>query len=140
MIYVLLLVYVLLFAEGYGRTFEAEREYHYNLIPFVEISRFWKYRDLVGNLAFFLNIFGNVFGFVPFGFILPLIQPKMNHGVLIVLSGFLLSLTVETIQLYWMVGRFDVDDLILNTLGALAGYIGFVVCNHIRRKYYGKKI
>ena len=36
--------------------------------------------------------------------------------------------------------RVDVDDLILNTLGAALGYLIFVACNHIRRYYYGKKI
>lgn len=140
LIYVLLLVYFLFFSEEYGRGTEAEHFYRYNLIPFVEIKRFWKYRELVGKTAFYTNIFGNVFGFFPFGFILPIIKPKMERMSLIVLAGFLLSLGVEIIQLWAMVGCFDVDDLILNTLGAGIGYIGFTVCNRIRRKYYGKKI
>ena len=28
----------------------------------------------------------------------------------------------------------DVDDMILNTLGATLGYVLFFICNHIRRK------
>ena len=36
--------------------------------------------------------------------------------------------------------RQDVDDLILNTLGAAIGYMLFVVCNYLRRKRYGEKI
>lgn len=140
LVYVLLLVYFLFFSEGYGRGVDPESVYRYNLTPFEEIRRFWKYRDVVGDLAFLENIFGNVVGFIPFGFILPVIVPKMNQGFLIVLSGFLLSLGVETIQLFTRVGCFDVDDLILNTIGALAGYILFTICNHIRREYYGKKI
>lgn len=140
LIYVLLLIYFLFFAEEYGRGVDAERIYHYNLIPFAEISRFWKYRDVVGDTAFYTNVFGNVLGFLPFGFILPVIQPKMNHFFLIVLSGFLLSLGVEVIQLFTRVGSFDVDDLILNTIGALLGYLLFAICNQIRRKYYGEEI
>ena len=35
---------------------------------------------------------------------------------------------------------FDVDDLILNTLGAAIGYMLFAVCNYLRRKRYGEKI
>lgn len=140
LLYVLLLVYFLFFSEEYGRGAEAEHVYHYNLIPFREIIRFWKYKDVVGENAFYLNVLGNMIGFLPFGFILPIIQPKMNRFGLIVLSGFLLSLFVEVIQLFTMVGRFDVDDLLLNTVGALVGYLLFAVCNQIRRNYYGKKI
>ncbi len=52
---------------------QVERGYRYNLMPFVEIRRFWKYRDQLGNFAVFSNIFGNVIGFLPWGFILPII-------------------------------------------------------------------
>ena len=119
---------------------EAEREFRYNLVPFVEIRRFWVYRHQLGLLALMTNICGNVIGFVPYGYILPVVTRRMQNGFLIVLSGFCLSLTVETIQLITRVGCFDVDDLILNTLGAALGYLLFVICNIIRRKYYGKKI
>ena len=51
----------------------------------------------------------------------------MDRAFLIFLSGFLLSLTVEVIQLISKVGCFDVDDLILNTLGAVLGYVFFVI-------------
>ena len=36
--------------------------------------------------------------------------------------GFGFSLTLETLQLIFMVGSFDVDDMILNTLGAAVGF------------------
>ena len=61
----------------------------------------------------------------------------MNSGFLICISGFLLSLTVEVIQLVTKVGCFDVDDMILNTLGAAFGYVLFRICNHIRMKVPG---
>ena len=130
-LYVLLLVYFLFFSEEYGRVAMEEREYRYNLIPFVEIRRFWIYREQLGTFAVFSNIFGNVIGFLPFGFILPVIFRRMNSGFLICVSGFILSLTVEVIQLVTKVGCFDVDDMILNTLGATLGYVLFFVCNHI---------
>ena len=140
-LYVLLLIYFLFFSEGYGRVAEVQQAYRYNLVPFVEIRRFWIYRKQLGTFAVFSNIFGNVIGFLPFGFILPVIFRRMNSGFLICISGFLLSLTVEVIQLITKVGCFDVDDMILNTLGAVFGYVLFRICNHIRRKFhYGKKI
>ena len=64
-IYVLLLVYFLFFSEEYGRVAAAEREYQYNLIPFVEIRRFWIYREQLGAFAVFTNLFGNIIGFIP---------------------------------------------------------------------------
>lgn len=76
----------------------------------------------------------------PFGFILPVILDKMRSGWLIVLAGFGLSVTVEVIQLITKVGCFDVDDMILNTAGAALGYLLFFICDHLRRKIYGKKI
>ena len=83
---------------------------------------------------------GNVIGFIPYGFILPVIAHKCRSGFFIILSGFSLSLVVEVVQLVTKVGCFDVDDLILNTLGAALGYLAFAVCNYLRRKRYGKKI
>ena len=98
-LYVLLLIYFLFFSEGYGRIAEEERIYRYNLKPFVEIRRFWMYREQVGLSAFFMNIFGNVIGFIPLGFILPVISRRCRSGFLIVLSGFSLSLCVERFSL-----------------------------------------
>ena len=40
-LYVLALIYFLFFSEEYGRAAMEERQYRYNLIPFVEIRRFW---------------------------------------------------------------------------------------------------
>ena len=90
--------------------------------------------------ALFTNIFGNVLGFMPYGFVLPVINRRMRNGFFIILSGFSISLTVEVIQLITRAGCFDVDDLILNTLGVLFGYLSFWICNGIRRMIYEKKI
>ena len=103
-------------------------------------GRFWVYRKQLGFAAVFTNLVGNVAGFLPFGFILPVITEKMRSGLLITLAGFGLSLTVEVIQLITRVGCFDVDDMILNTAGAALGYLLFFICDHLRRKIYGKKI
>ena len=88
-----------------------------------------------GMFALFTNIFGNVLGFMPYGFVLPVINRRMRNGFFIILSGFSISLTVEVIQLITRVGCFDVDDMILNTLGAALGYGIYAVCDKIRRKH-----
>lgn len=140
LLYLLALAYFLFFSENYGRVVIGEGEYHYNLVPFQEIRRFWIYREQVGTFAWMSNLTGNVVGFLPYGYILPIIFRNLRNVWSIVFSGFLFSLMVETIQLITKVGCFDVDDLMLNTLGALLGYLAFAICDKIRRAYYGKKI
>lgn len=137
--YLFLLAHFLFFSEKYGRTAEPDGLYRYNLVLFKEIRRFWVNRESLGAAAY-TNILGNVLAFFPFGFILPVITRRMQSGFLITLSGFGFSLLVELLQLVTKVGCFDVDDLLLNTLGAAAGYLLFRFCNYLRRKYYGKKI
>lgn len=135
-IYLILLTYFLFFAESCGRVL-SEREYSYNLQPLKEIKRFWIYREQLGFFAVFTNIIGNVLCFVPFGAIFPVLNRKTRHFVVIVLLSFQFSLIVECIQLISKVGSFDVDDLLLNTIGGMIGYLVFCVCNRVRRNIYG---
>lgn len=133
-LYVLALVYFLFFAERYGlHTFE-EREYHYNLVFFREIKRFWNYREQLGLAAVAANLLGNVVGFIPFGLVLPIISRNARGFFFLTFSGFALSLLVETVQLITKLGSFDVDDMIMNTLGTAIGYIIFAVCHFIYDK------
>ncbi len=86
-----------------------------NLIPFKEILRY----DFGSNL-FYRNIFGNLLLFLPYGlyitYYLDLKKPLSVMGY-----AFVISLSIELIQS--IIGRvFDVDDIILNVLGALLGY------------------
>lgn len=135
-VYLILLFYVLFFSEDYGRTME-ERSYSYNLMLFQEIKRFWNYRHQVGFRAMFLNIYGNVLCFLPFGAILPVLSKRCRYLAAITLLSFEFSLLVETVQLITKVGTFDVDDLFLNTIGGILGYFIFKLCNYWRKKLYG---
>ena len=53
-----------------------------------------------------------------------------------VFLSFGLSLCVEMIQFITQVGSFDVDDLILNTLGGLIGYYLFTSFHKASLKRY----
>lgn len=121
--YILLLIYFLFFAEWYGRDVQVHQEPQYNLIPFLEIHRFWVYREQIGIRNVFLNLAGNVIGFIPFGLALPIIFRRQVKGKTVVLLGMTMSVLVEAMQLIGRVGSCDVDDVILNTLGAFLGYI-----------------
>ena len=138
-LYILALIYFLFFADRSGQMAFAQREYHYNLVLFTEIRRFWNYREQLGFLAVAANLLGNVVGFMPFGMILPLICRNARGFFFITFSGFTLSLCVEVTQLMTKLGSFDVDDLLMNTLGAAAGYLIFAVCHGIYDKKRGRK-
>ena len=136
-LYLVLLTYFLFFAEEMGRSPDARAEYSYNLTLFKEIRRFLLYRNILGWRAVFLNIFGNVLAFMPFGFFLPVIWVRTRHWYITVLLSFAMSLLVETMQLVGKVGSFDVDDLLLNTIGGFAGYIIFVLARGVWERYSG---
>ena len=54
-----------------------------------------------------------------------------------VLYSFELSLLVELLQLVFKVGSFDVDDMFLNTLGGIAGYLCQWITRAIGRCLHG---
>ena len=135
-LYIIALAYFLFFAEEYGRT-TSMGDYRYNLVLFKEVRRFIKYRETLGTSAVVINLAGNVIGFIPFGFILPIINRRTRSLLQIGLLSFQLSLAIEVAQLIFKVGSFDVDDLLLNTAGGIIGYVIFYLCNKLRRKYYG---
>lgn len=101
--------------------------FDYNLVPFKTI---WMYISLFDHFTFstwFSNLFGNVLAFMPLGFLIPLLVRKKMKAKKIIFITFFSSLTVESLQLYFRVGGFDVDDMMLNTLGGLFGYIALLI-------------
>ena len=120
--YLILLFYFLFFSEGLGRA-STETEYRYNMTLFREIKRFIEYRHVLGYQAVFLNVVGNVIAFMPFGFLLPPLMNYKTNWFVTTIWAFLFSLFAETIQLFFRLGSFDVDDMLLNTVGGLLGYI-----------------
>ena len=105
---------------------------------FKEIRRFLTYREQLGMFTVLANLLGNIMIFVPYGFFISMAGKSMGFFKILFFS-MALSLGVETIQLFTRVGSFDVDDILLNTIGGVLGYILFVVCSRIRRKRYVRK-
>lgn len=138
LLYFIVLFYFLFFSESMGRTF-SERKYQYNLIPLKEIRRFIMYADRLGMQAVCLNLFGNIAAFVPFGFFLPVFSRRCRKLWYVLLYSFELSLLVEIIQLITKVGSFDVDDLLLNTIGGICGYLVYRIVQRIRRMWNASK-
>ena len=82
------------------------------------------------------NIVGNAILLLPMGILLPLLWTKFRKVGRVTLFAFLFSLGIETLQLLLTlmgnIGRaFDVDDILLNTLGAFIGVSLYSICNRI---------
>ncbi len=84
-----------------------------------------------GNWNYFtINFIGNIVMFMPIGFFIGLLFNK-NSLIITTLYGLLFSLVIEISQLFISRGS-DVDDLWLNTLGAILGYICYLFFKKIK--------
>lgn len=139
-LYILAIVYFLLLSDIYGRG-DGYSDYRYNLIPFLEITRFIRSAFNGGSIHYvdvFVNLIGNVVAFVPFGALIRWVRNRKTGLWIAVLYTFLFSLAIELIQLATKVGVFDVDDLILNTCGGVVGYVCYRILRAIDRRRYRK--
>ena len=96
-----------------------------NLIPFKEIMRYE-----IGSKMFYISVIGNMAMFIPFGFIISCyINPRKLTPIVII--PIVVSTTIELVQL--KIGRsFDIDDIILNTIGCIIGYLIYIGCRSIK--------
>lgn len=119
----LFIIYVLLLFELLTGT-ENSLGSGINYIPFKEIMRY-----KFGSKMFIYNVFGNILIFIPFGyFISRYIKPKKVWPI--IMDALITSITVETVQL--KIGRsFDIDDVMLNILGAILGYFVYIALDAI---------
>lgn len=90
-----------------------------NLIPFRTIRV--QFAHFSEGWARF-NLLGNIIPFVPFGFLMPVVYQKVNSFVKVSVIGVSSVLLIELFQLFTRLGSFNVDDIILNTVGIFSGY------------------
>lgn len=90
-----------------------------NFIPFKTILPY-----LLGYKGWIIagiNLGANIALLVPIGLLLPLLYTRISWKgafTAAVISGFL----IETMQVLFQIGIFDIDDVILNALGVMVGY------------------
>lgn len=90
-----------------------------NIIGVLREGRSVSYED-AGQLL------GNIALFVPFGWLVPMLWPRLRSFWTIVLLAAVTSLAIEVSQRLFIDGRqSSVDDVILNTVGALVGAVMF---------------
>jgi glycopeptide antibiotics resistance protein len=95
-----------------------------NFVPFATIKLFSGSRNMRTEYKV-ENLLGNILIFIPLGFLLPLLIKRFRNTLAILLAGFFLSVFYECFQLATGIGVFDVDDMLLNTLGTAIGVIIF---------------
>lgn len=143
-LYVAILCYFLFFADYYGRSFHlfgsgylSELETfvcnHTNFCPFATVILYVK-GFMAGNVSLYalsVNLMGNFAAFMPFGFFLPYFFGCFKKTYWFLLTTISTVIVVEILQLVFMTGVCDIDDLILNVAGA---YIIFLFTKRILAK------
>lgn len=107
-----------------------------NFTLFKTIKMYIRYSYMLNS---FENLVGNVVVFIPFGFLLPYIQPQSRRFMVLLLNAFLFVLGIEVFQLFSAFGAFDVDDILLNCAGAVMGWVAYVEWEAVRRKWLGQR-
>lgn len=125
--YCALMLWLLFDRPGYveGIPYWEQVRSNLNLVPFRTLKLFSElltdHRPHLVRAAV-VNLFGNVIMFIPLGFLLPLVFGKLRKLWKVLLITALIITFVEILQLFTLVGSCDIDDLILNLLGAAMGY------------------
>ena len=123
-------VYLVLETTGIGTIWEIglypgmKLQEEINLIPF---------RDGIS-----LSMILNVVMFMPLGFLLPLLWKEYQSLVRTAIIGFCFSCGIEFCQLFNRRVS-DVDDLLMNTLGAIFGWLIWIVFSRITHLKYGRR-
>ena len=123
-------VYLVLETTGIGTIWEIglypgmKLQEEINLIPF---------RDGIS-----LSMILNVVMFMPLGFLLPLLWKEYQSLVRTANNGFCFSCGIEFCQLFNRRVS-DVDDLLMNTLGAILGWLIWIVFSRITHLKYGRR-
>ena len=104
--------------------------------PYVPMN-FNAFDDVFNSRGDFIRqVVLNVIMMIPFGFLLPITNKKINFKK-IILYTFLFSLCIELLQpLINGVRSADVTDLITNTLGGIIGYIFYMIFKPVITKVF----
>lgn len=91
--------------------------FSYNLIPFHSYVKMF-----TGHSNYILEVLFNILVFMPAGFLLPQVCEKITWRAVFIFS-FLITLSIELMQLFFKCGIFETDDIIHNVLGCLLGFL-----------------
>ena len=128
-LYLVFLLWILFFSREPEKTISL-KEYilrYSNCLPLKTMGKYIRYfflrKDFLSLWLGFYNIGGNFLLFLPMGFFMPRLFAKWRKKGAFALRMLGMIVTVETMQAFFRVGIFDIDDILLNFLGALLGYV-----------------
>ena len=88
--------------------------------PFDDLKNAIQYRDP----AMVQHMVLNVIMFVPFGYLIPAMNPEnLRRCSFAFLGGIVCSTVIEGAQMIFSLGQSDIDDIIANSIGAVIGYL-----------------
>ena len=135
LIYNVIIFSLTLFDELYGRRgfsfinwnseiLKTYMKYSFNIVPFKTIKLFINgyTRGIVSFRAFYVNVIGNLVAFMPYGVFLPLLYKGMNKYKNFLTAMIFIVIIIELLQFATISGSCDIDDLMLNILGASIVY------------------
>ncbi len=94
----------------------------WNLMPLMTIRHYWT----VGGMAWIINVIGNLAAFGPLGVFLGTSGVRWSTALRALQIGAALSLAIESLQYASGQHVADIDDVLLNALGTLLGYLCIV--------------
>ena len=90
-----------------------------NFTLFKTIRMYIRYSDQLNSME---NLAGNIVVFLPLGVLLPCLQAPCKKLLQMLLNVLVFVMGIEIFQLLSTFGVFDVDDILLNTIGAVLGW------------------
>lgn len=121
-----------------GEDYAEQLRAHMNLVPGRTVALFVREIRCLGPGTWhaLINLAGNVLMFVPLGFFLPAIWPKLRHLLPFSLLVLACLFLIESLQLFTLLGSFDVDDILLNFIGSLFGFVFWLLTARRYRRSY----
>ncbi len=121
-----------------GESYAMMLRQNINLVPLLTIRNYLQVvlnrtNDAVLSHCI-INLAGNVLLFIPPGWVLPHIWSRFRNFFRFFFSCLGAIFAVEAIQLVTLLGSFDVDDVILNMLGTLIGYLAYMLTHWKKKK------
>lgn len=80
------------------------------------------------------NTIGNMLIFLPLGIFLPILYKNFRSLTKVLVGSLLISFIIEILQFVSQLGQFDIDDIILNSIGSIIGFM-LVKATYILAKY-----
>ena len=99
----------------------------YNLYPFKTIMEFILNSSKYNFKVIFINLVANIITFVPLRFFITLLFRRNLKLINTFLSCLFIIICIEIGQFILNVGVLDIDDIILNTLGCILGFMFYKI-------------